>query len=392
MIQRTVFDDLLEITSNFPALMLIGPRQIGKTTIAKELAMLSGKAYHYFDLENENDLYVLKNNALEVLNALKNDMVIIDEVQTHPPLLSALRSIIDSHRVAGRFILLGSADPSLVKGISESLAGRVIYQEITQININEAIANSIDINTLWFRGGFPESLLLKTDKLWYLWTDSFINAYVYRDMNKLFDIKLNPQTIIKLWAMLAHLNSEVENLENIGRSLGITGTQVKKYIEFMQGAYLIRKLAPWHVNNGKRLVKSAKIYIRTPAILHHLLQVSRYKNLLTHPALGASWEAFVVEQIYNSLPNSFQMYYYRTQHGAEIDVVIVKGVTPIASIEIKYSDAPTLSKGNHECASDLQTNNNYVITPNSRTVMLASNFKVVSLVNFIQIELIKLCS
>lgn len=387
MIQRTVFNDLLEITANFPALMLIGPRQIGKTTIAKELAVRSGKAHHYFDLENENDLYVLTHNALETLTALQNDIVIIDEVQTYPPLLSALRSIIDSHRVSGRFILLGSADPSLVKGIAESLAGRVIYKEITQINITEALAESIDIHTLWFRGGFPEPLLLKSDKLWHLWTDSFINAYVYRDMNKLFDIKLNPQTIIKLWGMLAHLNSEIENLENIGRSLGITGTQVKKYIEFMQGAYLIRKLPAWHVNNGKRLIKSPKLYIRTPAILHQLLHITSYKNLLTHPALGASWEAFVVEQVYNALPNTFQLYYYRTQHGAEVDLVIIKGVLPIASIEIKYSDAPILTKGNHESIADLRTTHNYVITPSSKTVTLASSFKVISLVNFIQKEL-----
>lgn len=387
MIVRNIQNHLQEVIASFPAVMLYGPRQIGKTTLAKQVAASCGKNFHYFDLEKENDLFVMKNNAFDFLNTLKDDLVIIDEVQTYPPLLSVLRSIIDSHRVSGRFILLGSADPSLVKGVSESLAGRVIYMEIFQISVVEAHENGIALEMHWFRGGFPESLLLKTDKLWKLWTESFVSSYVYRDLNQLFGINLSPQIVLKIWAMLAHVNSELENLENLGRSLGLTGTTIKKYLDFMQGAYLIRRLPPWFENNGKRLIKSPKIYIRTSGILHHFLQITKYSDLPTHPGVGASWEGYVIEQIVTHLPDGLEIYFYRTQNGAEIDVVLVKGIHPVACIEIKYSNTPTLSRGIHECITDLKTQRNFVITPSSLSVTTKEGIRVVSLFNFLKEEL-----
>lgn len=383
MISRTILPELQEIMKTFPALMLIGPRQIGKTTLAKELAATLNRPYHYFDLENESDLYLLKNNAQEHLRKLQNDVVMLDEVQIHPPLLSSLRSIIDEHRVSGRFILLGSADPSLVKGVSESLAGRIIYQEIHQISLKEAEENDIDQKQQWFRGGFPEALLLKSDNAWKLWTESFIQSYIFRDLNQLFGIQLNPQTIQKLWAMLAHLNGEMENFENIGRSLGITGTTVKKYLEYMEGAYLIRKLHPWHTNQGKRLVKSPKIYLRTSGILHFMRGISSYDELQKHPSLGGSWEGYVIEQIRTCLPKSYSLYYYRTSNGAEIDLIIVRGISPIAGIEIKYSNAPKLSRGFYESVEDLKLKDNYVITPNSKTFNLNDGTQIISLPEFL---------
>lgn len=387
MIVRNIQKHLQNVIAYFPAVMLYGPRQIGKTTLAKQIAASGRKNFHYFDLEKENDLFVFKNNAFDFLDNLKDDLVIIDEVQTYPPLLSVLRSIIDSHRVAGRFILMGSADPTLGKGVSESLAGRVIYTEIFQISIVEALENEIDLETHWFRGGFPESLLLKTDKLWKLWTESFVSSYVYRNLNQLFGINLSPQIVLKIWGMLAHVNSELENLENLGRSLGTTGTTIKKYLDFMQGAYLIRRLPPWYVNNGKRLIKSPKIYIRTSGILHHFLQINKYTDLPLHPGVGASWEGYVIEQIAAHLPNDLAMYFYRTQNGAEIDVVLVKGIYPVAGIEIKYSNVPSLSRGVHECIADLKTKRNFVITPSSLSVSTKEGIRVVSLYNFLKIEL-----
>lgn len=387
MIVRNIQKHLQDVIASFPAVMLYGPRQIGKTTLAKQIAASGGKNFHYFDLEKDNDLFVFKNNAFDFLDNLKDDLVIIDEVQTYPPLLSVLRSIIDSHRVSGRFILLGSADPTLVKGVSESLAGRVIYTEIFQISIVEALENEIDLETHWFRGGFPEPLLLKTDKLWKLWTESFVSSYVYRDLNQLFGINLSPQIILKIWGMLAHVNSELENLENLGRSLGTTGTTIKKYLDFMQGAYLIRRLPPWYVNNGKRLIKSPKIYIRTSGILHHFLQINKYTDLPLHPGVGASWEGYVIEQIAANMPDGLEIYFYRTQNGAEIDLVLVKGIHPVAGIEIKYSNAPSLSRGVHECIADLKTKRNFVITPNSQSVSTKEGIMAISLYNFLKIEL-----
>jgi uncharacterized protein len=191
VIDRLVNRDLSEILDYFPVLMLFGPRQIGKTTLARELTSKLPKKYHYFDLEKEEDLHVLKTNASGFLESIQDDIVVLDEVQTHPPLLSSLRAVIDHYRKPSRFILLGSADPALVKGISESLAGRVIYKEINQIGLLEADAYGIAMNQHWFRGGFPEALLLKSDRMWREWTQSFISSYVYRDMNQLFGINLS---------------------------------------------------------------------------------------------------------------------------------------------------------------------------------------------------------
>jgi predicted AAA+ superfamily ATPase len=386
MFVRKVLDDIVELLENFPSVMLYGPRQIGKTTIAKSISNSFNRKTHYFDLEKESDAFPLKTNAHEFLMSLKDDLVILDEVQLYPQLLSSLRSIIDEHRIPGRFVLLGSADPQLVTGISESLAGRVIYKEINQITLLEAQAENTTLEQHWFRGGFPEALLIKSDKMWAEWTQSFIQTYIYRDINLLFGINLNPQIIAKMWSMLAHLNSEIENMQNLGRSLGITGTSAKKYLDYMEGVYLIRRLAPWHQNNGKRLVKSPKLYVRTWGVLHHLLQINSYGQLQTNPALGASWEGYVIEQIHAAKPKDVDLYYYRTHHGAKVDLVLVRGVKPIATIEIKYSNAPVLSRGYYECLSDLKTTQNFVVTPNSQTVSIKDGIKIISLSNFLEKE------
>ncbi|MFQ3576096.1 MAG: ATP-binding protein, partial [Cytophagales bacterium] len=317
MIDRLSYSEILEIVENFPALMLVGPRQVGKTTLAKTLGKTCGKAWHYFDLENPNHRFALENNPVEVLSPLMNDLVVLDEVQCLPSIFSVLRSLIDEYRVPGRFILTGSADPALVKGVSESLAGRIIYNEMTQLNLLEAASSGIDMEKHWFRGGFPEALTYKSDKIFSLWVKSFIEAYVHRDLNSFFGVNLNAVQVNKLWGMMAHLNGTTENLENLGRSLGLTGTTVKRYIDFMQGSYLVRRLPPWFENHGKRLVKSSKMYLRTSGILHYLLNITDYNQLMKHPALGASWEGYVIEQIATCLPEGVEMFFYRTHQGAE---------------------------------------------------------------------------
>jgi uncharacterized protein len=387
MIQRLNINELKEILQNFPAVMLTGPRQVGKTTLAKEISALINKPTKYLDLERTDDRNIILNDAQAYLTKLKDHCVVIDEAQVVPEIFTWLRPVIDADRSAGRFILLGSANPALVKGISETLAGRVIYQEIGQINLAEATGAGIRQDIHWFRGGFPDALLAKSDKTWNLWSSSFISAYIQRDLNFLFGIDLTPETIQRIWSMIAHLNSGIENAENLGRSLGITGVTVKKYLDFLQGAYLINRLPAWYVNSKKRLVKSPKIYLRTTGILHFLLNIPSWDALQKHPGVGGSWEAYVLEQIYQLKHIQTSTYFYRTHNGAEADLVLVKGIKPIACIEIKYTNAPTVSKGFYESIADLETERNFVITPGSTRWTTKEGITVCSLKDFIEMDL-----
>ena len=390
MINREAIHELSEFLESFPAIMLTGPRQVGKTTLAHSLSLSVNKPLHYMDLENSDDLNILATNANAFLTSLKDHCVVIDEAQVLPPLFTYLRPIIDAHRVPGRFILLGSANPVLVKAISETLAGRIYYIEIGQITLLEALKEGISLEDHWYKGGFPEALLTKSPKIWRAWMDGFIKSYIYRDINFLFGIDLSPVIIDRLWTMLAQLNASIENAENLSRSLGISSTTVKKYLDFLEGAYLINRLPAWYVNNGKRLVKSAKIYLRTSGILHYLLKIDDAKSLNTHHALGASWEGYVFEQVYLSRPPLTRWYHYRTHNGAEVDLVLVQGNTPVACLEIKYTNAPVLSRGFYECIEDLKTVKNFVIIPKGISWKMNEKVTVISLREFLEKELLLL--
>jgi predicted AAA+ superfamily ATPase len=387
MIARRYLDEMKELLEAFPALVLTGPRQVGKTTLAKNISDMLGKPTHYLDMEKPEDHLLLASNAASYLGRFKDYCVIIDEAQVLPELFTALRPIIDEYRIPGRFVLLGSANLALVRGVSETLAGRVIYMEISQIDLLDAANAGISLEDHWFKGGFPEPLLAKNNRIWLAWTDSFMKSYVYRDINLLFGIDLAPTTIDRIWHMLAHLNGSIENAENLSRSLGISSATVKKYLDFLEGAYLIHRLPALYINNGKRLVKSAKIYLRTSGVLHYMLKVKDYIALQTHPALGASWEGYVLEQLYTMRPDRTNWYHYRTHNGAEVDMVLVHGNTPIACIEVKYTNAPVLSRGFYECIADLKTAKNFVITPSSKTWDIRDGILACSLAHFLKEEL-----
>ncbi|TAF77095.1 MAG: ATP-binding protein [Bacteroidetes bacterium] len=389
MISRVDTSELVEYLSFFPSIMLAGPRQVGKTTLAHSIAKELNKPVLYLDMENENDKKILSENAHEYLMSHKEDCVVIDEAQVLPELFTYLRPIIDAHRVPGRFILLGSANPVLIKRISETLAGRIYYLEISQITLLEAEKFGITLEDHWFKGGLPESLLIKNNKMWMAWMDGYIKSYVYRDLNFLFGIDLSPVIIDKIWHLLAQVNSGIENVENLSRSLGVSSNTVKKYIEFLEGAYLIHKLPALYINNGKRLVKSPKIYLRTSGILHYLLKINNLEALKSSIHVGASWEGYVVEQLYLNRPSSANWHYYRTHNGAEVDLVLVQGNTPVACVEIKYSNAPDLSRGFFECISDLKTTYNYVITPSSKTWKTKDNIIICSISDFLRNEIDK---
>lgn len=387
--ERTANKELSVLMKQFPAVAILGTRQVGKTTLAKQVAKRLGEKSIYFDLEKSSD-YRKLNDIETALSPYIQKCVIIDEAQTMPPLFQALRPLIDEKRKPGRFLLLGSVSPHLIKGISETLAGRIAYIELGTINIVEAEKSRIRHNHLWLKGGYPEALLLKNNAQWHKWMDNYYRNFVQRDVNFLMNESLSPSTVAKLWIMLSGINGNILNYEMVARSLGISRPTAIKYIDFIEGAYLINRLQPWFINISKRIVKAPKIYFRDTGILHYLNGIHTFEDLQNNMAIGASWEAFVIEQVRQLKPTGLSLYYYRTHHGAEADLILVKGNKPIASIEIKLSNAPQLTKGWYEVTKDLKTNYNYVITPGSDTYMYDKTTRVCSLISFIKNELPKI--
>ena len=388
MIQRQLQKEILRLMKQFPAVAILGARQVGKTTLAKEIAATQKRPTLYLDLENPLDARRLLD-PYTFLTANKNCCIIIDEVQTIPTLFAVLRSVIDNDRRNGRFILLGSASPQLVKGVSESLAGRIAYRELAPINLLE-LPEKISKERHWLRGGFPTPLQVRTDKMATEWMSGFIRSYVERDLNMLFNISLTSNILSRLLSMLAHINGGTWNAEEIARSLGITAPTVNKYVDFLQGAFLVNKLSPFHTNSKKRLVKAPKIYIRDSGMLHQLSNVHSMISLRGHPVIGSSWEGYVVEQIQRLKPHDVEMFYYRTQTGAECDIVLVRGVQAIAAIEVKLNNAPTISRGNLQSIIDLKTKKNFIVVPDVDDYKTKENILICNIHSFLQKHLPKL--
>lgn len=383
MFDRRDISDLQELLDFFPAVAIIGPRQIGKTTLAKQLAQNLGRGVIYLDMEDDRDYAKLQDNANAYFDAHQDACIIIDEVQAMPALFTRLRPAIDAKRTAGRFLLLGSASPDLVKGVTETLAGRIAFHELNQITLPEIVGSNIDMKTHWFRGGFPEPLLAKTDKQSALWSQNFIFSYAERDLRTLFGVELSTPMIHRMWQMLSHYHGGIWSAETFARSLGVSAPTVNRYLDFMEGAFLVRKLQPWFANAKKRLIKSPKVYIRCAGILHKLLDIKSFDALQGHPIIGNSWESYVIENIAASVPSEVELYYYRTQNGAECDIVLAIGLKILACIEIKYSDAPVVSKGFYNSIEDLESKNNFVITPNSDDYIKNENVRVCKLEVFL---------
>ena len=339
---RIIEEKLLNTINNFPATGIIGPRQVGKTTLAKQLIKKIEKEKVYIDIENPRDKVKLSDPVLFFENNI-DKCVIIDEIQQMPELFSVLRPMIDMKREAGRFIILGSASPLLLRQSSQSLAGRIAYIELSGFNLLELDPGSQ--NELWFKGGFPDAFLSKNTDIWQQWMDNFIKTYINSDL-PILGLDINRNTIRNLWTMLSHVNAQVINYSNIARSLSVSSTTLKKYIDFLENAYLIRQLQPFYPNIKKRIVKAPKVYLRDTGILHNLLNINLPYELEGNPLKGNSWEGFVLEQILQNAEASFEPYFYRTHQGAECDLVLTASSKPVYAIEIKYSAAPTLTKGN----------------------------------------------
>lgn len=388
MINRHLQVEITKLMKGFPAVCILGPRQVGKTTLAKTIAATFKKPALYLDLENPLD-YRRLDDAFTFLTDNNNRCIIIDEVQVKPALFAVLRSVIDKDRRNGQFILLGSAAPQLVKGISESLAGRIAYRELTPLNLLE-LPDKIIMNKHWLRGGFPSSLLSRSEAMANEWLTGFVRSYIERDLTVLFGVEFTASITARLLSMLAHTHGQIWNAETIARSMGITAPTVNRYVDYLEGAYLVHRLQPFYINTKKRLVKAPKVYIRDSGLLHNISTIASINALKGHPLAGNSWEGYVVEQVLQLLPSGLQLYYYRTQAGAECDMVIARGVQVLASVEIKLSNAPSISKGYYQSIADLKTKTNFVIVPAIETYRTAHGITICNLKDFLQNYLLKL--
>jgi predicted AAA+ superfamily ATPase len=343
----------------FPAVALLGPRQVGKTTLALQLAAQGPSLY--LDLESPGDLAKLSDPGL-YLSSQPGKLLILDEVQRQPELFGTLRGLIDADRrlgnTQGRFLLLGSASVELIRQSSESLAGRLAFVELGGLTVPEA--GEALCEQLWIRGGFPDSFLASSDQASSLWRQAFLRTYLERDIPQLGP-RIPAETLRRFWTMLAHSQGSLFNAAALGRSLGVSGKTVARYLDLLVDLLLVRRLQPMHTNVGKRLVKAPKVYIRDSGLVHTLLGLDDREAVLGHPVAGGSWEGFVLETLLSCAPERAQAWFYRTAAGAEMDLVLDLPGGLRWAIEIKRTSAPKLSKGFHQARADLEPERCFVV-------------------------------
>ena len=376
MIDRFIYGELLEIVGEFPVLGIVGPRQVGKTTLARLLSKKINKESVFLDLENPRDISKLTDPLLFFENN-QDKCIIIDEVQIKKELFPIIRAVIDQKREPGRFILLGSASPELIRDASESLAGRIYYKELTPFHFQE-IKDVISYQKHWLNGGYPEALLTESKTKSVRWRRSFIQTYIERDL-PLLGLQSKIADMQRLVRMISHIHGNQLSYQTLSKSMGLTGPTIKKQIDFLEHAYIVRLLEPFYHNIGKRLVKSPKIYLRDTGLLHSLLEVERFEDLFGNPIIGNSWEGYVIEQIYAVLPETYTLNYYRTQQGAELDLVICKNLKPVIGIEIKFNSSPKFSVGNEISLKDLGLNKCFIVVPEIERYYLKGFIEVISI-------------
>jgi predicted AAA+ superfamily ATPase len=355
MIPRTrLLDHLKSALRRSPAVCLLGPRQSGKTTLAR--ALLTPESQNYFDLERPASLRRLENPETS-LGELRG-LVVVDEVQRRPDLFPILRVLIDRPRSLARVLLLGSASPVLLRQSFESLAGRIEVIEMTGFSVEEV--GQIHAARLWLRGGFPRSYVAGSEPRSFTWREEFIRTFLEQDLPQL-GIRVPSPQLNRFWIMLAHYHGQIWNAAEPASSLGLSQPTVRSYLDLMTSAYMIRRLQPWHENLSKRQVKAPKIYVRDSGLLHTLLGLRKRRDLLTHPKLGASWEGFVIEQLLRTVEPD-QAYFWATHQGAEIDLLMLRGSRRVG-VEIKRGDAPSLTPSMRIALEDLRLSKLWIIYP-----------------------------
>ncbi len=359
MLSRRLSSHLKSLLGHSSAVVLLGPRQAGKTTLALEVAATRPSVY--LDLENEAERSKLAD-PVRYFTDHKNDLVILDEVQRVPELFQTLRGVIDRGRREGRengqFLLLGSAAMDLLRQSGESLAGRISYLELGPFDALEVAPDALD--TLWVRGGFPRSFLAENDNFSIGWRLNFIRTYLERDIPQ-FGPRIPAETLRRFWTMLAHNQSQMLNISNVARGLGVDGKTVTRYLDLLVDLLLVRRLPPWHGNMGKRLVKSPKVYVRDSGIAHALLGIRDKESLLGHPVVGQTWESFVTETLIAVAPDRTEAHFYRTSNGNEIDLLLTLPAGKQWAIEIKRSSMPGVERGFHLACDDLKPDKRFVV-------------------------------
>jgi predicted AAA+ superfamily ATPase len=392
MIKRHLEDKIRSALANNSSVALMGPRQVGKTTLAINIADTTPSVY--LDLENRIDLQKAQNiEAFHKENS--NKLIILDEVQRLPDIFAPIRGLIDQQRRkgnrAGQFLFLGSASIDLLKQSSETLAGRISYIEMFPVNVLEytkSAQHSEAMNDLWLKGGFPDSLLAGNDKISLNWRYDFIRTYLERDIPQLGP-RIPAETLGRFWTMLAHSQGTNINASKLASNIEVSSVTVARYIDLLVDLLLIRKIQSYTVNIKKRLVKSPRIYVRDSGITHALLNIGSYNDLLGHPVVGKSWEGFVIENIASVLPPRVRSYYYRTAGGAEIDLVLEFGVNEKWAIEIKKGTSLSLGRGFHEACEDIKPQKKFVIYAGKDRFPLQHEITAIALYDFM--EILKSC-
>lgn len=379
MIERKILSVVKQALDRQAAVALIGPRQVGKTTLA--FAIAETREALYLDLEDQQDRNKLTDPGL-FLSAYEDRLVILDEIHRVPELFQSLRGLIDKGRRKGyrhgRFLILGSASMDLLRQSGESLAGRIAYVDMGPFDIRE-IGNSLpEMNTLWVRGGFPDSYLAANERASLAWRKDFIRTYLEREIPQ-FGPRIPAQTLERLWTMLAHNQGSLLNASNLATALSVSSQTVTRYIDLLVDLLLIRRLQPFHANTGKRLVKSPKTYVRDSGLVHSLLGIGDYNALAGHPIIGNSWEGFVIENLIAAAPSQTRFSFYRTSAGAEIDLLLELPGGELWAIEIKSGLAPRLEKGFHHARADLNPARCFVVYSGQDQYPIADGIEVISL-------------
>jgi uncharacterized protein len=370
MIERLIEKDILFGLSFQPAIAILGPRQVGKTTFVKHLQANLTYPSVYFDLERNSDYQKFEHDRASFIESMQDKTVILDEIQRLPEIFRELRGLIDENRRPARFILLGSASFVLLKNTSESLTGRIAYFEMTPFLLEEVVKDGYIKH--WVEGGFPNAYLAKSNNQRQKWFEDFVRSYLERDL-PLLGLTASPIQLRRLLTIVASMQGNILNQSTLANSLGIRQGLISSYLDFFEQSFLIRRLQPYFTNIGKRLTKTPKIYIRDSGLLHHLLAIAEYEMLMGHYIVGGSWEGYVIEQILPKLNYLEIPFFYRTADGSEIDLVIEVGASIKLAIEIKLSNTPQLTKGTTLALQDLNNPPLLVITPSAEDFILKNN-------------------